>query len=266
MELNFDFGTYNDIKNAINSANIMRYTITGGQAVAVTFILVKLVHSFMKDTFTGENKINNILESLSLVFLVIVAPYVMDILDNTFASVENLVNDFDGGKLPQHIKDVFTQLVVDEDSSFFGGLVITMATMDINTFFLQLGTLLLGITGFLIWALDKAVFAIFVIERLIILELYRFIFPLMIAFVGIDGLRDRYYKWVVSFIGILLLPIPYIAVHTTIDIITKKTIELNRTDEPLIGVLFTIVILIASLGMKYKLLSTISQKVANILS
>src|SRR5690606_22996112 len=137
----------------------------------------------------------------------------------------------------------------DEDSSIFGGLLVTMATMDINSFLLQLGTLLLGIVGFLIWALDKAVFAIFVIERLIILELYRFVFPLMIAFVGIEGLRDRYFKWVVSFIGILILPIPYIAVHTTIDLISAKTIELNQTDEPLIGVLFTIVILIASLGM-----------------
>jgi len=266
MELSFDFGTYNDIKNAINSGNIMRYTIIGGQSVAVCFILIKLIHSFIKDTWTGDNKMNHILENLSLVFLVIVAPYVMDIIDNTFASVEDLVGEFKGGKMPQQLKDVFVALVIDEKSSFFGDMLVNLVSIDLNTFLLQLATLLLGLLGFLVWALDSAVYAIFIIERLIIIEMYRFLFPLMIAFVGIDGLRDRYYKWVISFIGILLLPIPYIAVHTTIDIISTHTLELNKTDEPLIGVLFTIVILIASLGMKYKLLSTISHKMANILS
>lgn len=258
--LTFDFGTYNGVKNAINSANIMQITMIGGQAVAGVFVIIKLLHNFTKDTFGGERKINNILETFGLIFLITIVPYTMDIIDNTFASVENQLSDFKGSGLPTTIKENFKDMFLESTDS-----ILTIFSLGFTDFLFGTCQLALCLVGFLIWAIDSAIFAIFVIERLILVELYRFLFPLMIAFVGIDGLRNTYFKWVTSFIGIMLLPIPYIAVHTAIETVNNYTINLNKSDNEIINLLFTIVILIASAGMKYKLLSSISSKVSNIL-
>lgn len=264
--MSFDFGTYNDLKNAINASPIMEYTLIGGQSVACIWIIIKFIHEFMKDTFEGQAKMSNIINSASLIFFVIVAPYVMDILDNTFASVEEAIQGFDGQKLPQSIKDSFMYDMFGEGEAFDTGEGFLP---DMRLLLISLLKALVGLIGFLLWAVDKAIFAIFYIERLVVLELYRFIFPIFIAFVGFDGLRNRYYKWVVSFIGVLILPIPYIAIHNAVDLMSNMIINNNKTGGvhgTFLDMLITIVVLITSIGIKYKLLSQIGNKVSNILN
>lgn len=267
--LEFDFGTYNDVKNAVNNANIMRYTLMGGQAVACIWIIVKFINAFIKDTIEGQNRITNLVESGALLFFVVLAPHVMDIIDDTFSVVEDYIQEFNGQKLPESLKGLLTTLFSSDTESESSGYIdwfISVLEMSFSDVMLGLFNLFLGIVGFIFWAIDNAVFAIFYMERLIVVELYRFLFPLFVAFVGFDGLRDRYYKWVVSYIGVLLLPIPYIAVHNAIDAISYMLLEKNNSEIESLNVLVTIIVLISSIGMKFKILSSIGRKMSKILS
>lgn len=268
--MDFTFATYNQIREAVNSANIMQYTLIGGQAVACTWVIVKFIYAFVKDTYEGQNKMTNMINTLGLVFFIAFAPSVIDILDNTFASIEGLIQEFKGSKLNNSVKSILTQAITSttegvQDKGVIGW-VMTLTDNSLSDLMTGLLNLFLGLLGYLLWAVDSAIFAIFYTERLIVMELYRFIFPLFVAFVGFDGLRNQYYKWVMSFIGILILPIPYIAVHTTVDLISDLVINQNKSEFEAINVLITIVVLIASIGMKYKILSQVGKKVSQILS
>lgn len=261
MALDFDFASFNEIKNAVNNSGAIKYTLIGGQGIAITFVIIKLIHNFTKDTFGGQKQITNIIETFGVIFLISIAPYTMDIIDNAFAWVDKEAFSFDGsGKFPTALKDNLKDLFEEKEESGLLGLLDTT----LPQFIFDLFRILIGLIGFLIWAIDSAIYSIFIIERMILLEIYRFVFPLMLAFAGIDGLRDKYYKWVTGFIGILLLPIPYIAVHNTIDIITKLTIDKNNSDNALMNGLILIVVLITSAGMKYKLLSSVTKKMTEI--
>lgn len=267
--LDFDFGTYNDIKNAINSAGIMKYTLIGGQTVAATWVLVKFIHGFIKDTYQGQNKYDNFLENLSLLAFVLLCPYAMDILDNTFSVVETYIKDFKGSKLPTAVKDTLIDTISgninEAESSGIMGFFMSLTEIGLSDLLLGFMNILLGIVAFILWAIDSAIFAIFYTERLIILEFYRFIFPMFVAFVGFDGLRNDYLKWVKGFIGILILPIPYIAVHHGVDAISDMIVNKNQSPYQAVNILVTIVVLLASMGMKYKILSQIGRTVKNLL-
>lgn len=256
--LGFRFATYNDIKNIVNSSDLVNYTFIGIQVFACTFIILRLINDFVKDVY-GGNKMNNVLQSLGLIVFISIAPYALDGIENSFAFLDDKISNFQIHAIPPAIKDTLIEIEMMQDDSWYQSMVNVGSLIVLS---------LLVIVGFLAYAIDSAVYAIFILERLIMIEFYRFVFPLFIAFISIDDLRNKYWTWVTGFLGLMLLPIPYMAIYHITLALQNKLFEINRSNpnEPslLFDLLMTLIILIMTLGLKYKLLTSVTQKVTKL--
>lgn len=256
--LGFRFADYNEVKNIVQQSDLASYSFIGIQVFASTFIIIKLIYAFVKDVY-GGNKLNNVLECFGLIVFISLAPYALSGIEDAFSFLDDKISSFHSYSLPPAIKDALIASQLIEDSTWATltsiGSVLLMA--------------LLTFLGFIIYAVDSAIYAMFILERLIMIEFYRFVFPLFIAFIGIDGLRQKYWHWVTGFIGLMILPIPYLAIYHIMLSLQNLLFSLNRSkpSDPslLFDLLVCIIVLLTTMGIKYKLLSSVTSKVTKLL-
>lgn len=255
--LGFRFADYNDIKNIVNNSDFASYTIIGIQVFASTYIILKLIYAFIKDVY-GGNKMTNVLECFGLIVFISIAPYAISAMENGFSFLDDKIASFQTYAIPPAIKQALMESQTMQDSTF--GVLTDLGSI------ILIG--ILTIVGFLVYAVDSAIYAMFIMERLIMIEFYRFVFPLFIAFISIDGLRNKYWHWITGFLGLLILPIPYMAIYHIILALQNLLFDLNRSNpsDPalLMDLLVCIVVMLTTLGLKYKLLSTVTNKVAKL--
>lgn len=255
--LGFRFANYNDIKNIVNNSDFASYTIIGIQIFASTFLILKLIYAFVKDVY-GGNKMSNVLECFGLIVFISIAPSALSGIEDAFSFLDDKIASFQIYAIPPAIKLALASSQTMQSS-----------TMSMIT---ELGSVivvsLLTIVGFLVYAVDSAIYAMFIMERLILIEFYRFVFPLFIAFISIDGLRTKYWNWITGFLGLMILPIPYLAIYHITLALQNLLFDLNRSnpEEPslLFDLLICIVVMLTTLGIKYKLLSTVTNKVSKL--
>lgn len=258
--LGFRFATYAQIKDIVESSDFTQYTIIGVQIFASSFIILKLIHAFIKDV-SGQNKMSNVIETFGLIVFISLAPYAITLIEDCFSFVDNAIASHNTNSIPSAIKMALIESTMEKETGFISGL---NPMNGINAIIMGL----LGVVAFLIYAFDSAIFAIFMLERLVLIEFFRFVFPLFIAFIGIDGLRNKYWNWVTSFIGLMILPIPYIAIYHIIEAIQTLLFDMNKSSGSagslLFNLLITIMILITTVGIKIKLLTGVTEKVTKL--
>lgn len=79
----------------------------------------------------------------------------------------------------------------------------------------------------------------YLLQRLFLIQLFKFIFPLVIAFSTLDKMSDMFYRWIKIYIGLFVLGIAYIAIvkfsviiyDTLADKVSIKPIDVLLTTE-----------------------------------
>lgn len=60
--------------------------------------------------------------------------------------------------------------------------------------------------------IDVAITSMYLLQRLFLIQLFKFIFPLALAFSTLDKMSDLLYRWIKIYIGLFILGIAYIAI------------------------------------------------------
>lgn len=254
----FRFATYHEIQTLVQNSDFSKYSFIGIQVLASTFIILKLIYAWIKDV-SGGNKMNNVLECIGLIVFISLAPYALSGIENAFSFLDDELASFQSYSMPESFRKAFYEVESQQEDGWITAIQNVASLLVIG---------LLGLVGFIVYAIDSSIYAIFILERLIMIEFYRFVFPLFIAYIGIDGLRSKYWHWVTGFLGLMILPIPYMAIYHITLKLQELLFSINRSsgDNPVLldDLLMALIVMLSVLGLKYKLLTTVTQKVSKL--
>lgn len=85
--------------------------------------------------------------------------------------------------------------------------------------------------------IDVAITSLYLLQRLFLIQLFKFIFPLALAFATLDKMSDMFWRWIKIYIGLFVLGIAYIAI-IKFSVVIYNTIA-SQTDVTLESVAIT---------------------------
>lgn len=231
------------------------YTIDGLRALAILFILIKIVEIIISFS-TSENKDwSRLFPLFGYIVLLGIYPNVMQIAEDGLQKLDELMYK------PEH-KDLYksaTDLIWDrikiegESIDLFSafdviGGIFYMLIIALVASFLQIG--------------DYSITASYLLQRVFIIEFLKFVLPIVVVLSLTDKFKNAFVMWIKRFIGMFLLGLSYIAVikftikaHETFTIMNTITVTEDPTSVTdfafwsLLGVCFIFTLKVKLLAM-----------------
>lgn len=203
-----DYSWLTDLNNLIASQELFSYTIIGAKSLAMVLLLFKIFQNFLQ---TAENpempKIGGIISIIGYGLLIIGSDWVVDIIESVFANIDISVAD----QKPLYDDSVKRYLLQLDQ------LADDMGPMDKMSYYtslmpLYLTTGLMTFTQEILAVLDMAVVGMYLIQRVFLLQLFKFIFPFAIALSTTKGFEEMFSRWIKIYVGLFVLGIAYVAI------------------------------------------------------
>lgn len=242
-----DFNFVNDLVNQLTSTNIFTYTFVGGKVLACAFMLFKLINIFLKSHDNSEIKLGEIFSLFGYALLIMSSDWIIGSIENVFAGVDVTLGNTSS--------DVYKDLADQVNENI--GLMFSECedTLDFiivfSRFFVQLFVMgLILIMGSLFKLADMSITASFLVQRVFIIQLLKFLFPLVIAFSTLDQTQNLLFSWVKRYIGMFVLAIAYIGIINFMKLVQSslyKQFPLEMTLDSItsfseIGAMITIIV------------------------
>ena len=85
----FDFSFINNIRQSIESEDILNYTITGFKAFAIALLGLKYLGKYFQNMDHEEPRLGGFMEVLGAGMIIISADWIIDMIENIFAQIKN---------------------------------------------------------------------------------------------------------------------------------------------------------------------------------
>lgn len=208
-----DFSFINELINQLDNSKIFSWGFTGTKIIALVFLLLKLLDQFTKDNMDGSVKLGNSLSVLGFGFVIMSSDWVMKAIETAFADVDKTMA-ITGSDI---YATLFTAITTKYEAAITPtkfGMMESLAIIEAH--FLNgpyLITLAVAsIVGALCKIADLSITAGYLLQRVFILKLLQFLFPLAIAFSTSNQLGKFFYSWIMRYIGVFILGIAYIGI------------------------------------------------------
>lgn len=204
-----DYSWVSTVQNAINNNSIFAYTITGAKSLAMAFLLFKIMGHFLQ---TAENEekppIGGLINIIGFGLIIVGSDFIVNSIEKLFSGIE-----VDVAQMNQNntISPASRQLELINE------VAENMGSMEKIAFYFAvmpnyLGAIILFLVGSFLHLIDVAVTSMYLLQRVFLIQLFKFIFPLAIAFSTLDKMSDMLYRWIKIYIGLFVLGIAYIAI------------------------------------------------------
>jgi len=265
-----DFAFINDLMNKIDSNTLFGAGITGAKIVALFFLLLRLLDQYSKDNFDGQPKMGGSLNVLGFGFIIMSSDWVIKAIEKAFAGVDKTMASTQTdlySKLSEQIWTKYTELIPTGQTGFLDSLAIIEAYIS-NGFAIAMLIVAAVLAG-LCKIADLSITAGYLLQRVFILQLLKFLFPLAIAFSTSSQFGKFFYSWIMRYIGIFILGIAYIGIIKFTTMVglslanqfdTKSDIGFTAMSFYSFGLLVTIIV---TFTIKVKLFSVVTSYVSN---
>lgn len=204
-----DYSWVSSVQSAINNSSIFSYTITGAKSLAMAFLLFKIMGHFLQ---TAENEekppIGGLINIIGFGLIIVGSDFIVNTIENLFSGIEVDVTSMNSNNTMspaarqlELIHEVAENMGAMEKVAFYFGVMPNYA-----------GAIILYMVGSFFHLLDVAVTSMYLLQRVFLIQLFKFIFPLAIAFSTLDKMSDMLYRWIKIYIGLFVLGIAYIAI------------------------------------------------------
>ncbi|MCY1659312.1 hypothetical protein [Chryseobacterium sp. SL1] len=194
-----------DLTEMVNKTTIFTATIVGAKSLAITFILLQVLGFLLQGADSGAEppKIGNILNLAGFAFLIVSSDWIVGAIEGIFAGVDLNV------KLPElppsdgikkymlALENGVDEMDVFDKMSFYISNLPLYLTIGLMEFLYQILTVL-----------DIAIVGMYLIQRLFLIQLFKFLFPFAIAFSTFKG-SDMLFRWIKIYFGLFVLAIAY---------------------------------------------------------
>lgn len=171
-----DYSWLTDLNNLISSNNLFSYTIIGAKSLAMVLLLFKIFGNFLQ---TAENpempKIGGIINIIGYGLLIIGSDWVVNVIETVFANIDISVAD----QKPLYDDSVKRYLLqLDQLADDMGPIDKMSYYTSLMPLYLTTG--LMTFTQEILAVLDIAVVGMYLIQRVFLLQLFKFIFRLQL--------------------------------------------------------------------------------------
>ena len=267
MMESFDFSFINGIRQTIESENILKYSITGFKAFAIALLGFKYLGKYFQTMDHEEPRLGGFMEILGSGMIIISADWIIDLIENVFAQIDDTLTT----QTVPFNTEVFTNAMMELIALQDGCSGLDCINVFIDSFVANCTIVIFYSIYCILWILDNLVYGFYLIERVFLIQIMRFVFPLAIVFSQIDGTKDFFYRWIKKYVGILILPIPYMAIFYLSNIVMQHTSQIQSINpEDPSNLTKRLLLYIAGLGisffLKMKLFSGTKRLVDNLFS
>lgn len=231
-----DYSWVSSVQNAINSSSIFAYTITGAKSLAMAFLLFKIMGHFLQTAENDERPpIGGLINIIGFGLIIVGSDFIVNSIETLFSGIEIDVTSMNTNNT---ISPASRQLELihemAENMNAFEKMAFYMAVAP-NYF----TAIALFFIAKILHLIDVAITSMYLLQRLFLIQLFKFIFPLAIAFSTLDKMSDMLYRWIKIYIGLFVLGIAYIAIvkfsviiyDTLADKVSIKPIDVLLTTE-----------------------------------
>lgn len=204
-----DFSFINELIKELNNTDIFRYSFTGVKILAFALLSFRLIESFFKTTIDGDNRMGNVFSIAGYAVIIMSSDWIIDSIEDIFSGLDIVMGSTKS--------DLFFELsdIVQErmDLLFLGAdNWWDKVSVFISSIITIIGLLLALILGALFKLADLSITAGYLVQRVFIIQLLKFLFPLAIALSTFSGTQKFFYSWILRYIGVFILGIAYIGI------------------------------------------------------
>ncbi|CAM3261599.1 hypothetical protein [Elizabethkingia anophelis] len=210
-----DFAFINDLVNKLSTTNIFTFTFIGAKLLALLFLLLRLMDVITKDNMDGNIKIGNSFATLGFGFIIMSSDWVIKGIENAFSAVDKTMSFTQSDLYTQLTEQLYTKYNEIFTDAFSANSILDPLAV-LETFLMYSQELAFIIFAGLIAGLckiaDLSITAGYLLQRIFIVKLLQFLFPLAIAFSTSTQLGKFFYSWIMRYIGTFILGIAYIGI------------------------------------------------------
>lgn len=254
--MNLDYSWIADLQNALQSNNIFSATITGAKSFALAMLMFQTLKTFINSTSNNYEApvIGNMMQVIGIGLVVVSSDWIITLVDNLFAGVSVYGNQ---QGIPQldYAKSYLQNL--DDQGAMLTGIDKVAFYFSIIKNYLS--AVIIQFVYMILQVIDFAITSMYLLQRLFMVKLFIFIFPIALALSTTPGYNDMLPRWVKIYIGLFILGIAYNGVMA-FSFVVYDTIAPNFT--PTIGIDATSSIDEIALGQIGALLVTFAIKIS----
>jgi hypothetical protein len=225
--MNFDF--INELRILLDESNIFRYAITGTKALAILLLLFKLMETFISSSLNSDSQapsMGQIINLFGYAFLIVSSDWIINSIEDIFAVVDTTINSTND-------KNPYTEIIsksFDKYGSIWDGVDGVFDSMSFaitqapGLIILLLG----GLLGLLCMIGDMSLTCGYLLTRLFMVEVMKFVFPIVIALATLDITKDLFGRWIKKFIGLFVLGVLYLGIISFTNLVAVTL--LNQFD------------------------------------
>lgn len=263
-----DYSWIGSIQNALNTSPIFSYTIIGAKSLAMAFLLFKIMGHFLSTAENSEKPpIGGLINIIGFGLIIVGSDFIVNMIETLFSGIEVDVKNLGSFNT---MSPATRQLeLINETAESMNAIEKTAFYMAVMPSYI--GAFLLVIVSLFFHLIDVAITSLYLLQRLFLIQLFKFIFPLALAFATLDKMSDMFWRWIKIYIGLFVLGIAYIAI-IKFSVIIYNTIA-SKTDVNLATVAITteysklfmteLGALIVAFSVKIGLMSFVTREVRN---
>lgn len=204
-----DYSWVASVQNAINNSSIFSYSITGAKSLAMAFLLFKIMGHFLS---TAENEekppIGGLINIIGFGLIIVGSDFIITSIETLFSGIEvdvSLMNQNNTMSPSQRQLEMINEVAEN------------MSALEKMAFYLSIlpsyiGLFISVLVSMTLHLIDVAITSMYLLQRIFLIQLFKFIFPFAIAFSTLDKMSDMLWRWIKIYIGLFILGIAYIAI------------------------------------------------------
>lgn len=265
-----DYSWLTGLNDMVSSAKLFAVTITGAKALAMVWILIKVIKNFIE---TAENsevpKIGGIMTIIGYGLIIVSSDWAINVIESMFSGIDvqltapQIMPDNAVKQYLSKIEEGVAEMNVFDKMSFYISLLPLYLTTGLMIFFSEL-----------LKILDIGVVGMYLIQRVFLIQLFKVMFPFAIAFSTLSSNADMLVKWIKTYMGLFFLGIAYIAIMKFSDLIFEfvqkeagVTISSINYDTDIRRIFFySVGALLISFMVKFSLFAIVTKEVRSFFS
>lgn len=264
-----DFTFIEELRKLLETSNVLGWSflLTGCKSMALALLMFKLINTYITDFDNDTPKLGNIFSLIGYACIIMSCDWIIGFIEGIFSQVNTAVETTPSnlyGRMDDILKEQM-ELYNSEDIGFFD--------MTIDVIFSFLFYIAFSIISFLFKIADLSMTAGYLLTRVFMIQLFKLLFPLIIAMSTLDATKDLLGKWIKKYIGLMVLGLGYIAIinfcNVVQNVLEKQFIQtesgesyasLGYTSPIFLGCLITTVVVFT---VKFALFGRVTAVITN---
>ena len=216
--MNFDF--INSLRKSLEGYNIFSYTLNGIKILALAFIVLKAIQLIFKNSTEEKFDYTQLVKMGGYILLISSGNYIIDLFEEMFTEINNFIDIKESTLYSEMVEDI--HLKVQEKLSITSPWAIITGEDTFGLIIFLIEYLVFAILAALCKIADLSITASYLLQRIFIIELLKFLFPVAVVMSLWEKWDNMLMSWLKRYFSMLVLGIAYIGIINFVEMVSKE--------------------------------------------